>query len=145
MLLYDHEHMIMSESGVQQGDPLGPLYFCCGLNPLVNEIKSLNPIYNKWYMDDGGIIGDVELLKKVWKILLERGPELGLHLNPSKCEWSWLDPARSDPCPISGVAFVPHSEIQMLGVPLGCDEFVSKFVEKKLLGRLQSTVDKLED
>jgi hypothetical protein len=65
MLLYDHEHKIMSESGVQQGDPLGPLYFCCGLNPLVNEIKSLSPMYNKWYMDDGGIIGDVDLLKKV--------------------------------------------------------------------------------
>jgi hypothetical protein len=41
------------------------------------------------------------------------------------------------------VAFVPHSEIQMLGVPLGCDEFVSGFVEKKLLGRLQKTVDSL--
>ena len=115
MLLYDHEHIIMSESGVQQGDPLGPLYFCCGLNPLVNEIKALCPLYNKWYMDDGGIIGDVELLKKVWKLLLKRGPGLGLHLNPSKCEWSWLDPDRSDPPPINGVAFVPHYQIQMLG------------------------------
>ena len=85
MLLYDHEHIIMSESGVQQGDPLGPLYFCCDLNPLVNEIMALCPLYNKWYMD--GIIGDVELLKKVWKLLLDRGPGLGLHLNPSKCEW----------------------------------------------------------
>jgi hypothetical protein len=39
--------------------------------PLVNDIAALNPAYNKWYMDnggisgDGGIIGDVELLKKV--------------------------------------------------------------------------------
>ena len=33
----------------------------------------------------------------------------------------------------------------MLGVPLGCDEFVSGFVEKKLLGRLQKTVDNLVD
>ena len=38
MLLYDHEHIIESCSGVQQGDPLGPLYFCCGINALVNEI-----------------------------------------------------------------------------------------------------------
>ena len=38
---------------------------------------------------------------------------------------------------------MPHSQI--LGVPLGCDEFVATFVEKKLLGRLQSTVDKLVD
>jgi hypothetical protein len=143
VLLYDHEHVIWSESGVQQGDPLGPLYFCCGLNPLVNDIQALDPTYNKWYMDDGGIIGDVEFLKKVWKLLKERGPALGLILNPSKCEWSWLDPDCTEPCPIEGVAFVPHSEIQMLGVPLGCDEFVSGFVEKKLLGRLQKTVDSL--
>jgi hypothetical protein len=67
-------------------------------------------------MDDGGIIGDVEFLKKVWKLLKERGPALGLILNPSKCEWSWLDPDCTEPCPIEGVAFVPHSEIQMLGV-----------------------------
>jgi len=71
MLLYDHEHIIESAAGVQQGDPLGPLYFCCGLMALVNDIQALNPVYNKWYMDDGGIIGDVELLKKVQS----RGPE----------------------------------------------------------------------
>ena len=34
---------------------------------LVNEINALNPVYNKWYMDDGGIVGDVELLTKVWE------------------------------------------------------------------------------
>ena len=33
----------------------------------------------------------------------------------------------------------------MLGVPLGNDLFVSDFVESKLLGRLQSTVNKLVD
>src|SRR3954468_11358182 len=68
---------------------------------------------------------------------------MGLHLNPSKCEWSWLDPLRTDPCPINldgastenQVKLVPHSEIQMLGVPLGhiCSG----------LGRLLSTVNRL--
>ena len=43
------------------------------------------------------------------------------------------------------VKLIPHSEIQMLGVPLGNDLFVSDFVEKKLLGRLQKTVDRLVD
>src|SRR4051812_3850698 len=83
MLLYDHEHIIDSRAGVQQADPLGPL-------GKVNDIQAMNPVYNKWYMDDGGSIGDVELLKKVWNLLQSRGPELGLHLNPSKCEWSCL-------------------------------------------------------
>ena len=40
---------------------------------------------------------------------------------------------------------IPHSEIQMLGVPLGSDPFVSQFVEKKLIGRLHETVAKLVD
>src|SRR5947209_6384081 len=31
---------------------------------LVNDVQALNAVYNKWYMDEGGIIGDVELLKK---------------------------------------------------------------------------------
>jgi hypothetical protein len=31
MLLYDHKDVIDSSSGVQQGDPLGPLYFCFAL------------------------------------------------------------------------------------------------------------------
>jgi hypothetical protein len=38
----------------------------------VNEIQELNPVYNKWYMDDGGIIGNVELLKKVWELQVSR-------------------------------------------------------------------------
>ena len=151
MLLYDHEHIIESRAGVQQGDPLGPLYFCCGINGLVNEIAALNPVYNKWYMDDGGIVGDVELLKKVWEVLKARGPALGLHLNPSKCEWSWLDPECTLPCPIrlegvseeNQVRLVPHSEIQMLGVPLVSGAFVSKCVEADLIGRLHETVGKL--
>ena len=37
MLLYDHRELIESSSGVQQGDPLGPLYFCFALAPLVEE------------------------------------------------------------------------------------------------------------
>jgi hypothetical protein len=153
MLLYDHKHIIESAAGVQQGDPLGPLYFCCGIMSLVNEINGFDPVYNKWYMDDGGIVADVSTLLRVWDLLKSKGPALGLHLNPAKCEWSWLDPNRKEPCPIriegvseeAQVKLVPHSEIQMLGVPLGSDAFVSDFVGKKLIGRLQSTISQLSD
>src|SRR6185437_6259406 len=151
MLLYDFEHVIESCAGVQQGDPLGPLYFCCGIMPLVNDIQSLGVTYNKWYMDDGGIIGTTEQLTKAWELIKTRGPALGLHLNPSKCEWSWVNPSNRAPCPITvdgagadgKIKFVEHSQIQMLGVPLGSDEFVADFVQKKLLGRLCATVNQL--
>jgi hypothetical protein len=118
VLLYDHTHVIESTCGVQQGDPLGPLYFCCGLSSLVEKIESLGPVYNKWYMDDGGIIGNVDTLRKVWDLLRSEGPKLGLVLNPSKCEWSWIDPLCRKPCPIVNqsrdqISVVPTCEIQI--------------------------------
>ena len=63
----------------------------------------------------------------------------------------WLDLECQNLCPIrlegvseeNQVKLVPHSEIQMLGVPLGNDVFVSEFVEARLLGRLTNTVERL--
>src|SRR5829696_1875553 len=96
-------------------------------------------------MDDGGIVGPKDLLRKVWDILKTEGPALGLILNPAKCEWSWLNPNCSDPCPIDQVELVPTSKIQMLGVPLGSDEFVSDYVERELLPTTRSVAQKLAD
>ena len=107
---------------------LGPLYFCCGLQALVEKIADLNPVYQKWYMDDGGIIGPVDLLKQVWEILSNEGPPMGLLLNAEKCEWSWLNRNCRDPCPLDRVALVETSKIQILGVPLGSAEFASEYV-----------------
>ncbi len=94
-------------------------------------------------MDDGGIVGSPELLQKVWDILKAEGPCRGLQLNPTKCEWSWLNPECTLPCPLPDVALVPTGEIQMLGVPLGADDFVEKFVENKLLANSIKVMSKL--
>ena len=40
---------------------------------LVNEISSMDVVYNKWYMDDGGIVADVPTLLKVWELIKSRG------------------------------------------------------------------------
>ena len=85
-------------------------------------------------------------------MLLEETPKLGLELNPSKCEWSWLDPNCTKPCPIrvpgdhnQQIELVPTDEIQMLGVPLGSNEKAAVYVEKKLMCKLKSMVDRLAD
>ena len=50
-----------SETGVQQGDPLGPVFFCLVLHKLVtaiitdNECSSL--LFHRWYIDDGVVAG----------------------------------------------------------------------------------------
>ena len=50
-----------------------------------------------------GHVGSVDVLRQVWKILESEGPKIGLLLNPSKCEWSWLNHNKADQCPIDGV------------------------------------------
>ena len=73
------------------------------------------------------------------------GGPLGLHLNPSKCEWSWLNKQCDLPCPLEGVKLVPTANIQMLGVPLGSDGFVANFVEDKLLSGTVKMMSKLAE
>ena len=103
-------------------------------------------------MDDGGIIASEEVLLRVWELISVEGPKLGLELNPSKCEWSWLDSSCRKPCPIRvagddkcQIAWVPTDEIQMLGVPLGSDEKAAAYVESKLFSRLLVLVNRLAD
>jgi hypothetical protein len=49
LLLYNHNDVILSSCGVQQGDPLGPLLFSLALRPVVQQIQALNPRLNLWY------------------------------------------------------------------------------------------------
>ena len=82
--------IISSESGVQQGDPLGPMFFCLVLHNLVtaivtdNECSSL--LFHRWYIDDGVVAGPKPALSKVFFIIQELGPPLGLFINAGKCE-----------------------------------------------------------
>ena len=52
---------IMSESGVQQGDPLGPLFVLFGSAKSVISYASdpicFNLSFHAWYIDDGVIAG----------------------------------------------------------------------------------------
>jgi hypothetical protein len=82
-------------------------------------------------------------LLKVWDILKEAGEPIGLELNPTKCEWSWLDPGCTQSCPIDGVAITPTAKIEMLGVPLGSGAFTEEYVKESLLEATAKVLDKL--
>ena len=38
--LYFGSYIISSQEGPQQGDPLGPLLFCCAISTLLNSLQS---------------------------------------------------------------------------------------------------------
>ena len=108
--------------------PSGSFLFSLALAPILDEIKSLSPNLNLWYLDDGVIVGTPDVLQKAWDIIRQKGPESGLHPNPSKCEWVWL----VSPCPLfsgsvpSDIPVTPFFDLSILGVPGLGDPFHGK-------------------
>ena len=70
-VLYLGTNTILSCSGVQQGDPLGPLGFALKLHPIVTRIKEEIPDLkvNAWYLDDGTLCGSPKDLARAWELL----------------------------------------------------------------------------
>ena len=138
--------IISSETGVQQGDPLGPLFFCLVLQKLVATIatdeESSQLLYHKWYMDDGVIAGSEKAVASVITILKELGPHLGLFLNDSKCEVYSKGNMNSFP---QGMKRSNTPILEVLGAPIGDIIFCAKFVANQrakaraLLSRLRPT------
>ena len=75
--------IIGSREGVQQGDPLGPFLFCLGLTDLVSDSQSE---LSNWYQDDGTLAGSVDEVLGDLQRIKTAANELGLQLNPAKCE-----------------------------------------------------------
>ena len=72
--------VILSGKGVQQGDPEGPHIFSEGV---ISEM-------NEWYLDDGYIAAEADLVLINFKRLIVGHANMGLKINTSKCELVFL-------------------------------------------------------
>jgi hypothetical protein len=86
--LWVGETVLSSAEGVQQGDPLGPLFFCLALDA---PLKSVNPEFITGYLDDVGLGDTIPRLIDNIRVLEGAAAAIGLNLNHAKCEIVGLD------------------------------------------------------
>ena len=144
-LLFYGENTILSQIGAQQGDPLGPLLFSLTIHKLIQNLKSE---LNVWYLDDGSICDDPDIVLSDFKTIIKESEKLGLHINPSKCELFFLSGSIDEEivskfnaiCP--GICITTKEDLHLLGAPL-FEEGFTKFSEK-ILNKLKIMFERLK-
>ena len=81
--LFFVDYTILSATGVQQGDPLGPALFSLTVHSFTTSLSSS---LNVWYLDDGTVGGEVDQALADFELILQHSASLGLQLNTAKCE-----------------------------------------------------------
>ena len=131
---------LSSEAGVQQGDPLGPLLFARALHPALQAARAgpAPPSLALAFLDDVCLAGDYRHVAASLARLAAAARQVGLELNPSKCELVVCGGA--DHCVDTslfpaGVQVNGRGAFSFLGAPIGppayCEAFcLAERVEK---------------
>ena len=131
-----------SESGIQQGDPLGPLLFSLTLWSFKEKIQESLPELQQhsWYLDDGVLVGLEDDLIRSWDLLCQLGLDRGLQIRVDKCElWSTVDLDKL----IIRIKRNDISGLEVLGAELGTPEFLCmKFNER--IGKIRVLFENLD-
>jgi hypothetical protein len=125
------EFLISSAEGVQQGDPLGPLLFCAAAQKLARLMKSQ---LNLWYMDDGSLGGEVDVLIEDFETVRRIGRAIGLLVNDQKCELVTDDIEVVDKfrAIAPSIIHVSTSKAGLLGAPIGSSDEIDVVLSKKI-------------
>lgn len=121
----------MSEQGLQQGDPLGPMFFCTSTQKLIAKLKTE---YGQWYLDDGSLGGEVDDLMLAFLSLKSEAAKIGLHVNVKKCELITTDQSviHKFLSIAPDIVVVDPDAAVLLGAPVGGQQSVDQLLEKKL-------------
>ena len=77
--LYLGTRQLLCTTGIQQGDPMGPLLFAAGIHEIISKVAAEYPgAWSIWYLDDGTIVGDHTTLNAVAGRLNDEFARIGL-------------------------------------------------------------------
>ena len=80
--LFFGEEGFASETGIRQGDPIGPALFALSVDEAARGVQSE---FNVWYLDDATLGDSPERIHDDLVVLPERLRAIGLEVNRSKC------------------------------------------------------------
>jgi hypothetical protein len=129
------DEIFSSDEGLQQGDPLAPVYFCVGIHDI---LCSLSSPFKTAYLDDVALLGDPLSVLHDLTSIISYCDNIGLKLNSSKCELSLLGNSSFDPFSEDFLNVLPdfkrvcRTEITLLGAAMGessLNTFLSSFSE----------------
>ncbi len=148
--LWYQQWKLSSKEGVQQGDPLGPLFFAVVIQSIIVTIAEETPGLeaNLWYLDDGTIAGRTSDVYRAYEIIEEMGPQRGLQLRHMKCELIRHRPQplveKSPVYPFPKTFKRIYTEKtggwEILGTPIGSKAFCEKFIEDCCISRLKEGI-----
>ena len=135
------DEQVLSEEGIQQGDPLGPLLFSLALN---GPLQDLRGEFVSGYLDDVSVGGRASVVLMEVTDFEAKTAAIGLHLNHAKCEVIGLPRESLSAWSSSGLSFAPRKpeEATLLGAPLhirGIDKAIGEKCEalQRAMARLK--------
>ena len=113
--------IILFETGVQQGDPLGPVQFALAVDEIARSVRSPIKI---WYLDDATIGGQVESVCEDLRRINPMLSDIGHEVNPSMSEVSNVSFDNSQSVLLAiesalpGVTVTQREDLSILGAPI---------------------------
>ena len=129
------QHTIEQHEGGEQGDPLMPLLFSLGIHDALAEVQQhLQPGECLFaYLDDVYVLSSPERIREVYNMLeTTLRAQAGIQLHTGKTlTWNVAGERLEDMEDWGPDVWNPQG-VKILGSPVGCEEFVSSFIERRL-------------